>query len=118
MKVIAEVLEQVSESFQTKRGMKEITLLVCLDRGPGAALRNTFDYEMTEDECAKHSGKLSGKTIEIGIRASMRGMHVDINISLCYFKRHGRSSARLTRRGGAHAAAVARPRQYRSLLRH
>jgi len=62
-----EVLEELSESFIGKRGPKTIPLWVCLDRSAGGALRNTFDYEVNEDEQEKFAGKATGKIIEIAI---------------------------------------------------
>jgi hypothetical protein len=67
MTVPCEVLEELTESFVGKRGPKTIPLWVCLDRSPGGALRNTFDYEVNEDEQEKFAGKASGKIIEISV---------------------------------------------------
>jgi hypothetical protein len=67
MTVSCEVLEELSESFIGKRGPKTIPLWVCLDRSPGGALRNTFDYEVNDNEKEKFAGKAAGKIIEIAI---------------------------------------------------
>jgi len=67
MTVPCEVLEELSESFIGKRGPKTIPLWVCLDRSSDGALRNTFDYEVNEDEQEKFAGKATGKIIEIAI---------------------------------------------------
>ncbi len=67
MNVVCEVLEELTESFVGKRGPKTIPLWVCLDRSPGKTLRNTFDYEDSEEEHGTLSGKVVGKTIELSI---------------------------------------------------
>lgn len=67
MNVLCEVLEELTESFVGKRGPKTIPLWVCLDRSPGKPLRNTFDYEVSEEEHETLSGKVVGKTIELSI---------------------------------------------------
>jgi hypothetical protein len=67
MTVSCEVLEELTESFIGKRGPKTISLWVCLDRCPGRPLRNTFDYEVSDDEQEKFAGKATGKLIEIAI---------------------------------------------------
>jgi hypothetical protein len=67
MTTSCEVLEELSETFIGKRGPKTIALWVCLDRSPSGALRNTFDYEVNDDEQEKFAGKAKGKLIEISI---------------------------------------------------
>ena len=62
-----EVLEELTESFIGKRGPKTVPLWVCLDRSPSNALRNTFDYEVNEDEREKFAGKAAGNIIELSI---------------------------------------------------
>jgi hypothetical protein len=67
MTAICEVIEEVTESFQGKRGKVDLRLLVCLDRTPAGKLRNTFDYVLTEDEYKKHNGKAAGQTAQLAI---------------------------------------------------
>ena len=67
MTVPCEILEELVESFIGKHGPKTVPLWVCLDRSPGGALRNAFDYEVNPDEQEKFAGKATGKTIEIAI---------------------------------------------------
>lgn len=67
MNVTCEVLAELMESFVGKRGPKTIPLWVCLDRSCGEQLRNTFDYEVSEEEHRTLSGKVVGKTIELSI---------------------------------------------------
>ena len=66
MTAICEVIEEVTESFQGKRGKVDLRLLVCLDRTPAGKLRNTFDYVLSEDEYKKHNGKAAGQTVQRG----------------------------------------------------
>jgi hypothetical protein len=67
MNVQCEVLEELSESFIGKRGPRTVPLWVCLDRGPGKTLRNTFDYEVNADEQEKFGGNAAGKIVELAI---------------------------------------------------
>jgi hypothetical protein len=67
MTLRCEVLEELKESFIGKRGPKTISLWVCLDRGPGPTLRNTFDYEVNDDEHEKFAGKATGKIIDVSV---------------------------------------------------
>lgn len=67
MTVLCEVLEELSESFIGKRGPRTIPLWVCLDRSADGALRNTFDYEVNDDEQEKFAGKAKGKLLEVSI---------------------------------------------------
>jgi hypothetical protein len=67
MTLVCEVIEEVDEAYISKRGPKKIRLWVCLDRGPGKTLRNTFDYEVTGEEQEKFGGKAVGKLVELAI---------------------------------------------------
>ncbi len=67
MTATCEVIEEVTESFQGKRGKVDLRLLVCLDRTPAGKLRNTFDYVLTEEEYAKHKGKAAGQSVQLAI---------------------------------------------------
>lgn len=67
MTATCEVIEEVTESFQGKRGKVDLRLLVCLDRTPAGKLRNTFDYVLSEDEYTKHKGKAAGQSAQLAI---------------------------------------------------
>jgi hypothetical protein len=67
MTLVCEVLEEVNESFVGKRGPRIVRLWVCLDRGSGKTLRNTFDYVVTPEEQEKFGGKAAGKLVELAI---------------------------------------------------
>lgn len=67
MTATCEVIEEVTESFQGKRGKVDLRLLVCLDRTPAGKLRNTFDYVLTEEEYTKHKGKAAGQSVQLAI---------------------------------------------------
>lgn len=67
MTLQCEVLEEAEESFVGKRGPRTIRVWVCLDRGPGKTLRNTFDYEITAEEQERFGGKAAGKLVELAI---------------------------------------------------
>jgi hypothetical protein len=61
------VVDEVEETFDTKKGPKTLHLLVCQDlsRPP---LRNSFDYQLTQDELVEHGKLLVEKTVELNIR--------------------------------------------------
>lgn len=67
MLIKALVIDKVSETFDTKKGSKTLHLLVCQDQAR-PPLRNSFDYEMTADEVAKHGANVVDKPIELNIR--------------------------------------------------
>jgi hypothetical protein len=67
MKVQVLVIDKVTETFDTKKGSKTLHLLVCQDQSR-PPLRNSFDYEMTAEEFAKHGASLVDKTVELNIR--------------------------------------------------
>ena len=67
MQIKALVIDKVTETFDTKKGSKTLHLLVCLDQSR-PPLRNSFDYEMTLEEFAKHGITLVDKNVELNIR--------------------------------------------------
>jgi hypothetical protein len=67
MKVQVQFIDNVTETFETKKGTKTLHLLVCLDQSR-PPLRNSFDYEMTAEEFAKYGASLVDKTAELNIR--------------------------------------------------
>jgi len=67
MKTSVQVINERAESFTGKRGRVEQTVLSCLDVDPVHPFLNTFDYVLSEDETKKHSGKIQGKRIELGV---------------------------------------------------
>lgn len=43
-------------------------MISCLDQCPsGVLLKNTFDYQLSEDEKGKFAGRLMGKVIELDV---------------------------------------------------
>jgi hypothetical protein len=72
MLIKALVIDKVSETFDTKKGSKTLHLLVCQDQSR-PPLRNSFDYEMTSEELAKHGSGLVDKTVELNIRDMSQG---------------------------------------------
>jgi hypothetical protein len=67
MQIKVLVIDKVSETFDTKKGSKTLHLLVCQDQSR-PPLRNSFDYEMTAEELAKHGAALVDKQVELNIR--------------------------------------------------
>jgi hypothetical protein len=67
MKVQVVVIDNVTETFDTKKGSKTLHLLVCQDQSR-PPLRNSFDYELTAEEFAKYGASLVDKTVELNIR--------------------------------------------------
>lgn len=69
MRLTVMIVDESIEKYKSeKRGEVESKRLVCLDADPnsGEILKNTFDYELSDDE-AQHFGKLRMKTLQIGI---------------------------------------------------
>jgi hypothetical protein len=67
MQIKVLVIDKVTETFDTKKGSKTLHLLVCQDQSR-PPLRNSFDYELTAEEFAKHGASLVDKTVELNIR--------------------------------------------------
>jgi hypothetical protein len=67
MKVQVVVIDNVTETFDTKKGSKTLHLLVCQDQSR-PPLRNSFDYELTAEEFSKYGASLVDKTVELNIR--------------------------------------------------
>ena len=63
------VVSDAPDEYRNKQ--KELVkthMLALLDRCPsGAVLKNTFDYELKEEEKEKYAGKLGGKIIELDV---------------------------------------------------
>jgi hypothetical protein len=70
MQIVAQVIAEGPSEFTSKtRGVVKTQRVSLLDKDPNvvARLRNTFDYDMTEDEKAKYAGKVLDKTLVVGI---------------------------------------------------
>ena len=67
MIVKVQVISERESPYQGKRGKVEQTILACLDLTPDAAMLNTFDYVLTEDERERLRGTLQGKKLEIAL---------------------------------------------------
>jgi hypothetical protein len=62
-----QIIDKVTETFETKKGVKTLHLLVCQDQSR-PPLRNTFDYEMTPEEFTKYGASLVDKVVEFNIQ--------------------------------------------------
>ena len=80
MQIKVLVIDKVSETFDTKKGSKTLHLLVCQDQSR-PPLRNSFDYEMTAEELAKHGTGVVDKQIELNIRDLSQGFSGRIRMS-------------------------------------
>jgi len=67
MQAKAQIISERNESYTGKRGRVEQTILSCLDVDGSHPFINTFDFVFNEDEAKQHSGKLVGKTVQLGI---------------------------------------------------
>jgi hypothetical protein len=67
MQVKVQIIDKVTETFDTKKGSKTLHLLVCQDQ-TRPPLRNSFDYEMTAEEFAKYGTSLVDKVVELNIQ--------------------------------------------------
>jgi len=70
MQVNCTVVDDVPETwFKGTRDEKAVRILTCLDVGPGARLKNTFDYRLTEEDAKKFPlGSLGGKSVIVQCR--------------------------------------------------
>lgn len=68
MKATVQIINERAESFTGKRGRVDQKVLSLLDLEPEVAFLNTFDYVLSQEEAEKHSGKLAGKRVELGIQ--------------------------------------------------
>ena len=62
-----QIIDKVTETFETKKGSKTLHLLVCQDQAR-PPMRNTFDYEMTPEEFAKYGSSLVDKSVELNLQ--------------------------------------------------
>jgi hypothetical protein len=62
-----QIIDKVTETFETKKGVKTLHLMVCQDQSR-PPLRNTFDYEMTPEEFTKYGASLVDKVVEFNIQ--------------------------------------------------
>ena len=69
MQATAQVINERLDSYVGKRGKVEQHILACLDLDGTHPFLNTFDYVLGEEEAKKHSGKIQGKKVQIGITA-------------------------------------------------
>jgi len=67
--MIAEVtvVSEETQEFNGKRGHVKLQRLVVLDMDPKVRFKQTFDYDLEEDERDKYAGKLVGKKMLLGI---------------------------------------------------
>lgn len=67
MKTTVQVINDRTDSYTGKKGKVTQRVLSLLDVDPDYAFLNTFDYVLSEEEAQKHTGKLQGKRVELGI---------------------------------------------------
>lgn len=68
MQIIVSIRSEEPFTFTTSRGNKVTGVRCsCLDEDTVAPFKNTFDYEMTEEELPKYSTKLAGKRVVLGL---------------------------------------------------
>jgi len=54
-------------SYQGKKGFVSLQRLTLLDEDNACRFLNTFDYDMSSEEKSKHTGKITGKLISLGV---------------------------------------------------
>ena len=67
MQANAQVINERLDSARGKRGKVELHIVACLDLDGAHPFINTFDYVLSEEEAKKHSGKIQGKKVQLGI---------------------------------------------------
>lgn len=68
MKIHAQVIAERTDEYTGKRGHVKQQVVTLLDADEADRFVNTFDYTLLPEEAAKHSGKLQGKVIELGVQ--------------------------------------------------
>jgi len=71
MKAECLVVAENANSYFGKKGQVNQQRLTLLDNDGETRLLNTFDYDMTDEERNKHSGRIAGKVIKLGIQDLM-----------------------------------------------
>jgi hypothetical protein len=69
MQANAQIINERLESYMGKRGKVEQHIVSCLDLDAANPFINTFDYLLRDEEAEKHSGKIQGKKVQLGITA-------------------------------------------------
>jgi len=68
MKADCTVIAENLNSYQGKKGEVKQQRLTLLDNDGDARFLNTFDYDLSEEEKEKYTGKIAGRTIRLGIQ--------------------------------------------------
>ena len=67
MQATVQIISERLDSYTGKKGRVEQHIVACLDLDGTHPLINTFDYVLGEEEVKKHSGKIQGKKVQLGI---------------------------------------------------
>jgi len=68
MKADCTVIAENLNTYEGKKGKVNQQRLTLLDNDPDARFLNTFDYDMSDEEKAKYTGKITGRTIRLGVQ--------------------------------------------------
>ena len=60
------VVAENANSYQGKKGFVTQQRLTLLDSEPSCRFLNTFDYDMSDEEKNKFTGRIEGRTIKFG----------------------------------------------------
>jgi len=68
MKIDCLVVAENANSYTGKKGFVSMQRLTLLDQDNDSRFLNTFDYDMSDEEKAKYTGKITGRTIRLGVQ--------------------------------------------------
>jgi len=68
VKVDCLVVAENANSYIGKKGQVNQQRLALLDQDADCRFLNTFDYDLTDEERNKYTGRITGKTIRLGIQ--------------------------------------------------
>jgi hypothetical protein len=71
MVIQCSVVAENANSYQGKKGYVSQQRLTLLDEDKEARFLNTFDYDMSDEEKNKFTGKVAGKIVRLGIQDFM-----------------------------------------------
>jgi len=67
MKIECLVVAENANSYTGKKGFVSMQRLTLLDQDNDSRFLNTFDYDMSDEEKAKFTGKISGRVVKLGV---------------------------------------------------
>jgi len=67
MKIDCLVVAENANSYTGKKGFVSMQRLTLLDQDNDSRFLNTFDYDMSDEEKSRFSGKIAGRSVKLGV---------------------------------------------------